>query len=174
MNKTTLTQFVNITFWMTIGLVLILTVGCGPSIGGRGPAGNNGSDGKGCYIQGTKLICPDGSEYDLPVEGTDPDETPINLTNKIVPKHACMEVAPGLYVENIRNGEIFDVYYNASCSDSQGEYCDNVATSYGSSGRIGAGEPGSSTVCWVNDIQLSGVKKDNGDITLYILEFIKE
>ena len=83
----------------------------------------------------------------------------------------CTEVSPGIYVENIKNGRIFDVYYNAQCADSLGEYCDNVMAQYGSSGSYGQNKPGSGTVCWVGNTQFSGIRLDNGDLIINILDF---
>lgn len=98
-------------------------------------------------------------------------EDAVLMYNVTLPKGACMEIAPEIWAENIHSGEVFDVYYNDQCTDAQGEYCDNVATSYGHSGHLGNTEPGSSSVCWVDYYQFSGVRLDNGDIKVYVLEF---
>lgn len=93
------------------------------------------------------------------------------MSTVVLTKNSCSELVPGVWAENIQNGEVFDVYYNANCNDNQGEYCDNVATSFGHSGHLGNDEPGASSVCWVNNYQFSGVQLNNGDIRVYVLKF---
>ena len=84
----------------------------------------------------------------------------------------CSEIYPGVYAENINNGEFFDVYYNDMCKDSAGEYCDNVQTSYGSSGTFGSNKVGNGTVCWADDLMITGVRDVNdGSIEVRILDF---
>ena len=93
------------------------------------------------------------------------------LTTVNAPKNKCTKVYQGIWVENIQSGRVFDVYVNDKCSDSLGEFCDNVEPAYGSNGSISPGQ-GAASVCWAgSSIQLSGVKKSNGDITIYILDF---
>ncbi|PCI45839.1 MAG: hypothetical protein COB41_00175 [Proteobacteria bacterium] len=123
-----------------------------------------------CSVSNNEIVCPDGSSYPLPSNGVDGKDSVI-LTTMTLEKGSCTQVMSGLYVENILSGLIFDVYSNDQCKDSLGEHCDNVETSYGSSGQFGQGSAGPSSVCWIDNIQLSGVKLSNGDILLYILDF---
>lgn len=132
---------------------------------------------------GAQVSCPDGTEVFIPdgndgVDGSDGADgidgsdgvDAVLLTKEILPAGSCTEVQPGIWAENISNGEIFDLYYNDQCSDSLGEYCDNIATIEGSTGSVNAGQ-GSGTICWIDNLQFSGVRLDNNDIEVYILDF---
>ena len=98
-------------------------------------------------------------------------EEGVTLTSVLVKPGECTQVGEELWAENIRGGELFDVYYNDQCKDNLGEHCDNVIPSYGRSGELNSDEhPGSGTVCWVDNIMISGYK-DNSDIVVQVLEF---
>ena len=140
---------------------------------------------------GSLVTCPDGSEV-LIVNGEDGlngqngadgldgqnGEDGINsviLSSVLVESNQCQSVGNGVFIENIREGEVFDVYGDSSCSDlvmgNLNEFCDNVQPQFGNSGSIGTGEPGSATVCWVDRRQYSGIRQLNGDILIQILDF---
>lgn len=88
-----------------------------------------------------------------------------------VPKNSCVEVLEGIWAENIR-GEVFDVYFNDSCADVQGEYCDNVLPSYPESGSVDSRHhEGSGTICWAGDIRVSGSLESDDSITVRVEDF---
>jgi len=89
----------------------------------------------------------DGADGQDGIDG-DPGLTKYSMQ---VPANECKQVAPDVWVENIRNGEFFDVYSNAHCEDRQGEHCDNVLPSFGSSGTFGTNGNGDGTLCSFND-----------------------
>lgn len=133
---------------------------------------------RGCTVDkvddATHISCPDGTNI-VVEDGKDGEngqdgEDAVNLTKVTAPKNSCTQVGEGLYVENINNGSVFDVYYNSQCSDSLGEYCDNVVPAEPTVGQVDQYN-GSGTVCWAGDIMLSGVVQDNGDIEVYLLDF---
>lgn len=124
---------------------------------------------KSCTVTESRVMCPDGTYYEIPQPIPDSNDVVLSIYN--VEKGHCIEVAVNIYVENLSNGNIFDVYYNDSCSDDRGEYCDNVQTSFGSSGDYGHGGRGSSTVCWAGNTQVSGVKNKGGSINIYVIGF---
>lgn len=109
---------------------------------------------------GEKVVIEDGSD----------GQDGVLLTRVNAPKNKCTEVADGIYVENIQNGRLFDVYLNDKCKDKDGEFCDNVVPVEDRTGQLDE-YVGSGTVCWANNTQISGVKQDNGDILVYMLEF---
>lgn len=118
--------------------------------------------------------CTDGSKFPIGQAGQDGQdgEDGVVLLKSLVAYKSCTQVLPGIYVEAIEDGEFFDVYSNDTCDDSRGEYCDNVQTSYGSSGTYGQNEEGNGTVCWAEDNQITGKRdKSTGDIEVYILSF---
>lgn len=121
--------------------------------GEKGDKGDAGQDGK------------DGAD------GQDGAGTVINTVS--VSKGQCVEVATGIWVENIQ-GNLFDVYSNPSCSDNQGEYCDNVSPSFGKSGSLEQDSlKGSASVCWAGDIMISGSKesKNSNEIDIKVVSF---
>jgi len=136
--------------------------------------GDDGAPGTSCSVvdtaTGAEIRCDDGTVVTVE-DGADNNI----LTSLLLPRNSCTKVADGVFVENIQNGYIFDVYKHRSCSDYVGgilqEYCDNVSTSYGHSGSLGQDEPGSSTFCWVDEVQFSGIRLANGSILLMILDF---
>lgn len=123
-------------------LSILLTIGCAPAKF-KYITGQDGQDGKDNVVLSTDIA--------------EPGE--------------CKEVYPDVYVENIRNGYVFDVYANAECKDRLGEYCDNVVPVNDATGRVDDYR-GSGTVCWANNLQISGVKLDDNSIKVYILEFL--
>jgi len=145
----------------------------------------DGKDGSGCVTEtvssGVRVVCNGETTLiengQAGVNGTDGQNgtDAVVLTKSTVKKNSCSKIDTGLYVENIRDGIVFDVYMDSSCSDRVGgvlnEYCDNVQTQYGNVGSLGQGEAGSATVCWVGLKQLSGVRLSNGDIEIRILDF---
>lgn len=144
-----------------------------------------------CTVQGNKIICPDGSELDFVDTDTDttctvvnntitcPDGTNITIEDQIeitkteLNLNGCQAISHGLFVEVIRNGEIFDVYTDSSCSDRKNgilnEVCDNVQPSFGNSGQLGFNKPGSSTVCPYENKLIYGHILDN-ILTISVLE----
>jgi len=141
-----------------VAVIAMLFVGCGEtekvilsgSDGAVGAAGINGTDG---------------------VDGLDGADAAV-LTRVIVGSGNCEQVAPGFWAESIHGSTIFDIYTSATCSDSSGlEQCDNVETSFPTSGTTGASGPGGGEVCWSDNIQFSGVKLANGDLEVYVLDF---
>lgn len=126
----------------------------------QGPKGDPGQDGI------------DGKKGAQGAPGEDGQDAAV-LLKKLAKANRCTSILPGMYIENIQNGEVFDVYFNDSCDDSQGEYCDNVVPSEATTGKVDQYR-GSGTVCWADNYQISGVKQTNGDILVYILEFSEE
>ena len=136
-----------------------------------------------CRVENNTVVCPDGSELVLPEpvpgqdgadgrdgqDGTDGNDAVI-LTTIPVEAGKCVKVADGIYVENIRNGLVFDVYANDQCKDKLGEYCDNVEPSFGSSGVLGENKPGGAEVCWADNRMLSGERVGN-DLLIRVLDF---
>lgn len=116
----------------------------------------------------------DGSDGKDGVDGIDgqPGEDAVVLTKTTVTKGSCTEVSPGIYVENIKDGKLFDVYLNDKCQDNLGEYCDNVIPSFGRSGQLNESRhPGSATVCWAGNIQISGSRQGDKSLLIYVLNF---
>lgn len=141
------------------GSETIVYDGTNGSNGSDGVDGSNGSNGQ------------DGADGQDGKDGKD-GETPLIHTKVKVAKNECKKVLDGIWVESINNGEFFDVYYNDSCKDSLGEFCDNVESSYGSSGKFGSQTKGSGSVCWANDIQISGsLDTDLDELTIHAISF---
>lgn len=145
-----------------------------------------------CKVVDNMIVCPDGSTLELPApvagppgapgqdgtDGTDGQdgqdgEDAVLLTQAKVEANTCTKVADGLYVESIRNSQIFDVYSNDKCKDSLGEYCDNVEPSFGSSGSLGENKPGGAEVCWAGNRMVTGEKVGN-DLLIRVLDFNQE
>lgn len=132
--------------------------------GDRGETGLAGADGK------------DGRDGIDGKDGLDGKDAVV-LGEVLVKKNTCTQIGPNIWAQNISNGYVFDVYSDSSCSDYENgdlkEYCDNVATSFGSynGGQVGNTLPGSSTLCWVEKTQYSGVRQLNGDILIKALDF---
>lgn len=126
--------------------------------GNDGANGNNGVDGA------------NGVDGKDGVNGKNAKLTIVN-----VPNGSCTMVYPGLWVENIHNGEIFDTYQTPTCSDSKGEYCDNTETSYGSSGGLGKGKFGSSKTCVLKTDTfvgtILGARKDDNSINIFLFDY---
>lgn len=160
--------------YLLLGLVLVLMTGCGDAefeaVGETEP--------QTCSIQGNKIVCPDGTMTDLPSDGQDgtdgkDGQNAVILSVVKVAANKCVQVAPGVYVENIRSGNFFDVYSNDECKDSLGEFCDNVEPSQGSTGEFGDNRQGGAEVCWTsNNVQVSGSVDNNGDLLIRVLEFL--
>lgn len=125
-----------------------------------GTEGTPGLDG----VAGTK-----GSDGADGIDGLDGQDAVIYITTVVLAGN-CSEVAPGIWVENIRNGKLLDVYYNDTCSDASGEYCDNLVPSESRTGRLKAYK-GSGTVCWAESTQISASKLDNGAVKVHLLNF---
>ena len=136
-----------------------------------------------CTVKNNTVVCPDGSQLVLPEpepgqdgrDGVDgapgqDGEDAVMLSIYKVPKGACTKVGKNLYVENIRSGQIFDVYMNDQCSDRLGEYCDNVEPSFGSSGVLGENKPGGAEVCWADNRMVSG-ERIGDDLKIRVLDF---
>jgi hypothetical protein len=115
------------------------------------------------------VLISDGSDGEAGQDGTDGKDAVILDIYQVKPG-ACTQVGQDIWIENIQNGRVFDVYSNDQCKDSKGEYCDNVVPVDDRTGRVDEYR-GSGTVCWANNKQISGVKMDNNDIMIYVLEF---
>lgn len=124
----------------------------------------------------TTINCPDGTSVQVSdgkdgQNGEDGKDS-VTLYQTQVDKNKCVQVYPNIYVENINNGEIFDVYSNDSCSDTLGEYCDNVKASYGSSGQGGSDKKGSGEVCSIDKLQITGQRdKNDNSLTINVFDF---
>lgn len=130
---------------------------------------------KTCTITDTQIVCPDGTAINLPVDGQPglpgaPGQDAVILTEHKVPANSCTKIRDGLYVESIRNSQIFDVYSNDKCKDSLGEYCDNVEPSFGSSGQLGPNQPGGGEICWAGRTMVAG-EKVNNDLIIRVVDF---
>lgn len=161
-----LERTVKFTLWMGLALLLMLTIGCGRK------GTNTVTEYVSCSVTETAIVCPDGTSTPLPSDGQDgiDGKTPIIAARTVVLANQCTEVSPGIYVENIQNGKIFDVYHNDQCADAQGEYCDNVSPSFGSSGQFGPGQPGGGDICWAENLMVSG-SKDGNDLIITVIDF---
>lgn len=130
-----------------------------------------------CTVENNTVVCPDGSELVLPEpepgqdgrDGADGEDA-VMLSIHKVPNGQCVKVGEDLYVENIRSGQIFDVYMNDQCSDRLGEYCDNVEPSFGSSSVLGENKPGGAEVCWADNRMVSG-ERVGDDLKIRVLDF---
>lgn len=154
-------------------LMLISVVGM---LAACGRAKFQGVEQKTCSIENNQIVCPDGTTAPLPQDGrdgTDGEDAVLYSEVKVAPGK-CTQVASGVFVENIRNGDVFDVYYNDKCQDRLGEYCDNVEPSEGSvGGQLGDNRPGGAEVCWAMHRQVSGERSSNGNLLIRVLEFTK-
>ena len=125
-----------------------------------------------CSIQGNQLVCTDGTSIDLPEDGApgrDGSDGAI-LTEHKVPANKCVKLAEDLYVENIRNGQVYDVYEEPGCNVEATEYCDNVEPSFGGHNPLGPNQPGGAEVCWAGKRMLSGEKVGN-DLHIRVITF---
>lgn len=125
-----------------------------------------------CGISRTEyveVIGPPGQDGAPGQDGRDGKDAAL-LIKKMAPANSCTNILPGIWVENIQNGRVFDVYFNQNCADAQGEYCDNVVPVEAATGSVNPGQ-GSGSLCWAGNYQFSGVLQDNGDIMVYVLMF---
>lgn len=175
-----------IKFHKTFGVAFIIIclafylIGCGPkakfhSVKAKPDEGCSITEiDEGAIINcgGNLVFIGDGSDGKDGTNGNDGQNgsDAVSLTKINAPKNKCTKVSDNIWVENIQNGKVFDVYSNSNCADNQGEYCDNVVPSNDKTGKVEEYR-GSGTVCWSGNIQLSGVKQDNGDILIYMLDF---
>ena len=103
----------------------------------------------------------------------EPGEPGSTLSRYLLPKGTCTALSDGLWAEHIYDSGtgtyVFDIYYTNDCSDSNGEYCDNVVPATGVTGSV---DPysGSGTVCPVDNLLVFGGLLDNDDILVYVLE----
>lgn len=174
---------------ITITFSALLLASCGKRVGNAFIKVEKNKQEQGCTVtkvsNGSLIRCADGSETMVfdgnngqdgsdgidGVDGVD-GETPLIHTKVKVAKNECKKILDGIWVESINNGEFFDVYYNDMCKDSHGEFCDNVEASYGSSGKFGSQTRGSGSVCWANDIQISGsLDKSSKELTIHAISF---
>ena len=157
----------------------------------NGADGMNGQDGKSCKVRdapngaviecedGTTVLIKDGQDGQDGQDGVDgkdgqDGQDGVVLTTVKVKANKCTQVYNGIWVENINNGTLFDVYYNPSCSDNQGEYCDNVLPSFGISGSVDEEEhAGSGTTCWADNVEIQGYKnnRNSKDILVMVKDF---
>ena len=122
-----------------------------------GADGQDGADGK------------DGKDGADGSDGSDAEAAVVTKVNVLA--NQCTQILPNVWVQNINNGSVFDVYYNPNCADNQGEYCDNVIPSYGSNGSVTPGE-GSATVCVFDNFLIVGQVINNaGDLRITSIEF---
>ena len=146
-----------------------------PINGRDGQDGTNGADGRdGIDGQdgqdGTNGI--DGSNGADGQDGADGTDgiNGVVLSDTLVLENQCTKVADGIWVQNIRSGEVFDVYSNNQCRDALGEFCDNVEPSFGTSGSVGADQDGGGEICPVNN-QLVYGEKIGADLLIRVLDF---
>jgi hypothetical protein len=168
-----------ILLYFLMGLIMLATSGCGTR---RATFTAVNVPPQVCSIQDGMIVCPDGTSALLPSNGQDGADgvdgadgkdgvNAVIYSQTVVDANTCTEVGNGLYVENIQQGRIFDVYFNDQCRDNLGEHCDNVAPSFGSSGQFGDGGIGSGDVCWADRRQVSGERIANGGLLIRVLEF---
>lgn len=128
--------------------------------GAKGDAGQKGDKGDKGDV---------GQKGDTGAKG-DKGDAGVVLSTVKVNKNTCTQIAYDLWAENI-NGDVVDVYSNASCDDNKGEYCDNVRPSYGVHGSIDKEHGrGSGTICWADDRKISVSKdsKNASDLLIHI------
>ena len=126
-----------------------------------------------CSVEGTKIVCADGTNYDLPTyEAPEPVEQPDPIIIEKIKQRfitvglgKCQKVVDGVYIQNNSNGAEFDVYYNKTCEDSLGEYCNNTKT------QNPASLSGKAELCFVNNLEMTAIKNTNKSIKVRILEF---
>jgi hypothetical protein len=162
----------------TFGTLLLTS--CGKDSGNAFVQTVTEENDQGCSVSkvelGTLIKCSDGTET-LILDGKDGEngedgKTPLMHTKTTIGKNECKKVLDGIWVESINNGEFFDVYSNDVCSDSLGEFCDNVEASYGSSGTFGSQKRGSGSVCWADDVQISGsLNKTTKELTIHAISY---
>lgn len=103
---------------------------------------------------GTKIICPDGTEEEVPDGNT--------LTIYDIPTRGqCVDLGDGVYVEN--EGNEADIYNNDDCDHGPGSkkvLCDDLKSSNGKS----------ESVCWVGRRQFS-ILGNGLDMKLYEIDF---
>ena len=112
----------------------LLTLACGRN-GAHGVNGVDGADGVNAVLLSSKTIAPG----------------------------ECAQIGVGIWAENINKGQLVDIYYNDSCDDKLGEFCDNLLPANG--------KKGSGTMCWVGNVQISASYGENGAVTVYSLDF---
>lgn len=118
-------------------------------------------------------IPSDGADGQDGVDGVDGEDALV-YSEVLVPAGQCVEVADGVWVENIQSGRLADVYMNDQCSDSLGEFCDNLVPSYGRSGKLDDHPHfGSGTTCWAGDLLVLAHKpgKNDADLTIKVIDF---
>ena len=123
-----------------------------------------------CTAIGNTITCPDGSTLTFT-----PAADEIAFTQTKIKHNSCSPVSNGLFVESIRNSEIFDVYLDSSCKDrvngQLNEVCDNVEPSFGNSGSLGSNKPGASEVCSFENLLIFG-ERTNEALIINILEVL--
>lgn len=156
--------------------------GCGKSYGEyqdefRGANGEDGEDSVSTHTVSNTytekaIPGPRGAQGEPGQDGIDGNDAVI-YSNVIVIANSCIEVSSGIWVENIRNGQLLDVYYNEYCSDSSGEYCDNLVPSEAKTGSIKQYK-GSGTICWAESTQISATKLEDEAVKVHLLQFAQE
>ena len=149
-----------------MALLMIVLVGCGKDV-----ERVEGTAGVSCYSEqvtgGINIICGDDVKF-LP-NGSDGSDASAILTSVDVAPDQCVEVFPGVYAENIRDGKLADIYLNGTCADRDGEFCDNLIPSFGISGRLDDKDhEGSGTTCWAGDLLITAHKELESSTTLTI------
>jgi len=141
-------------------------------------------DGRTLICEGGTLVVPEaidgqdgatGPQGEQGIQGEpglqgEPGPAGVFTTQTEVAPKDCSEVLPGIFVQNLQQGQIFDVYLEKTCDDETQEVCDNVATSSGGRNPFGVGNSGSSTTCALKNLLFFGQRLDNDAILLTILE----
>lgn len=146
------------TLAIILGVIFLFLVGCGTD--------NNAviyKTPEPCTVEGYTVTCPDGTTVTLPEPEDGVDAvllTTVDISNYLT----CSQIYPGIWAQNlIDDGEVFDVYYNDTCDDHLGEYCDNIKYS---------DEDQAGQVCWVDNLQISGSRVFGTDtVRIRILDF---
>lgn len=127
---------------------------------------------KTCYVEGEEFVCNDGTTVPFPEDGApgQDGEDAVLLTEHKVEANKCVKIADDLYIENIQNGLIYDVYMEPGCNVEATEYCDNVEPSFGGRTSLGENQPGGAEVCWAGNRMISGEKVGN-DLLIRVLDF---
>ena len=140
--------------------------------GDKGDAGKKGAKGD-TGAKGDKGDQGKKGETGEKGEKGDKGDDGVVLSTVKVNKNTCTQVSKNLWVENV-HGDVFDVYSNPYCEDRDGEWCDNVRPSYGVYGSVDKNlARGSGTICWADNVKLSGSKasKTDGDILIHIEDY---
>ena len=88
-----------------------------------------------------------------------------------MPVNSCTQVDDNIWVQAHDLGENYDVYFNENCRDAQGEFCDNVAPSFGNSGEFNS-LSGSATICPAGkNKKVYASRDDEGNLSVRVETF---